>query len=209
MPSSDAEVVSMEEGVDSGRLVRPNALDQRTGRCGRFAELGRAQPRLADPLERQPALPQAGRRGGARPGRSNRRAPAALRGLSVAMLVLLAGAARTGRVTADRGFDHVPVRIALRKRGLRDVEQRRHARRSPRAAASMSAVSSSPENGSRCWVMKSGNWRKRCRIELDLRPHRAPGSLPRGSRPAAARTAGTPPAYIRRSASSGRSCAGE
>ena len=38
-------------------------------------------------------------------------------------------------------------------------------------AASMSAVSSSPENGSRCWVMKSGRTGGGGVLELHLRAH--------------------------------------
>ena len=157
MPSSRAEVVGVEEGVDARRLVRANALDQRARGRGRFAQRRRRQPRLGEALGDD--LLFVGPVGAPQPVRSigaGARRPA-LRELPVAMLVLLARAARARRVAADRRFDHVAVASRCGSGGC-GMLQRRQVRQDRAASpASMSAVSSSPENGSMCWVMKSGS----------------------------------------------------
>ena len=96
----------------------------------------------------------------------------ALRELPVAMLVLLARAARAGRVSADRRLGDVSGLIALRHAcGCGMLSSGKFGIIEPRAAASMSAVSSSAENGIKMLGDEIGQHRKRRRLQLDLCPH--------------------------------------
>ena len=164
------------------------------------------EPRLGEPLGNDLLL--VGTIGAPQRGAVDRRRGApALRELPVAMLVLPARAARARRIAADRRLDHPAVVVAQRKRRLRDVE-RRAARtaRAPVAGVDVGGVVVARE---RVEVLgdEVGQLRRR-RPRAGSASASGSGSLPRGSRPAAARTAGRPPAYIRRSASSARSSEG-
>ena len=118
------------------------------------------------------------------------------------MLVLLARPARARRIAADGARSR--LRRHRRQRCL--LLRRRTWRPAP---VDDRTLSSSPDSGSK-WLgdeVGQAGWQRRRIVELDLRAQQRSWSLPRGSRPAAARTRRMPPAYIRRSASSGRSCA--
>ena len=137
-------------------LCARTPFDQRPRHRRRFAEHIGLDPRLIETLGDDllfvgpVGAPQLGPVDRARPVRSQ------LRELSVAMLVLLARAAWARRVAADRRFDDAALRSRCGSGGCGMLSGGRFDSTAP-VAASMSAVSSSPENGSRCWVMKSGS----------------------------------------------------
>src|SRR4051794_38233284 len=87
----------------------------------RLFPLDLAAPALS--VRQRPALRQADRRAEARSGRLPAPFAPRLRGLPVAMLVLLARTAWAWRVPADRRLYHAAA-FTLRKARLRDIEQR-------------------------------------------------------------------------------------
>src|SRR6185295_17506211 len=152
-----SEVVGVEEGVDARRLVGANPLHQGSGGRRPFAEdIGR-ETRLRDALGdylllvRPVGAPQLGPAGGSGdPPRPQASCPwqclyflpephghGALR---------LIGASATPPSPSLCGIAGCGMFMSGGRPAI-----------SPRVPASMSAVSSSAENGSRCWVMKSGS----------------------------------------------------
>src|SRR5437868_5619704 len=151
-----AEVVGVEERVDARRLVRADGLDQRPRSRRRLAKLVRVQPRLRNALLGDQLL--------VRPVSATELCPVDCRhrrsrgypSCPWQCLYFLPDPQGHGalRLTGD-STTFPSLRCGSGGRGMLSNGGRLGS--SPRAAASRSAVSSSAEKGSRCWVMKSGN----------------------------------------------------
>ena len=136
------------------------------------------------------------------------RQPARLGQLAVAMLVLLARPAGAWRIAADHRRVAVDRHRPPAGRSGRGIASGgRLDRIAPGRRVDIGGVVVARERVDMLGD-EVGQRRRRRLLELDVARASARGSLPRGSRSAAARTAGRPPAYTRRSASSGHSCAG-